>query len=120
MDQKPGAGHRDRAQVTDLTQAVQEATGETVQVAFVDQGYAGAEPAAAAAHSVPWKWSKLAEAKRGLVLLPKRWVVERSFGWAARFRRLARDCERLATTLTGAHWLAFAGLMSANLFRQSA
>jgi transposase len=41
------------------------------------------------------------EAKRGFVLLPKRWVVERSFAWAARFRRLARDCERLATTMAG-------------------
>ena len=28
---------------------------------------------------------------KGFVLLPRRWVVERSFGWIARFRRLARD-----------------------------
>ena len=34
---------------------------------------------------------KLPEAKKGFVLLPRRWVVERSFGWMARFRRLARD-----------------------------
>lgn len=34
------------------------------------------------------------EAKRGFVLLPKRWVVERTFGWLGRFRRLARDYER--------------------------
>jgi len=54
---------------------------------------------------------KLAEAKKGFVLLPRRWVVERSFGWAARFRRLARDYERLPETLAGLHYLAFAVLM---------
>ena len=61
---------------------------------------------------------KLAEAKHGFVLLlPKCWVVERSVGWAARFRRLFRDYERLAATLSGVHWHAFVGLMLANLFR---
>ncbi len=51
------------------------------------------------------------EAKKGFVLLPRRWVVERSFGWLARFRRLARDYERTAEVLAGWHWVAFAGLM---------
>src|SRR5437763_529570 len=37
-----------------------------------------------------------------------RWVVERSFAWAARFRRLARDYERLPETLAGQHFIAFA------------
>ena len=115
------ANEQDRAQVAELTQAVQEATGDTVKVAFVDQGYTGKEPAAAAAaHGVQLEVVKLSEAKRGFVLLPRRWVVERSFGWAARFRRLARDYERLTSTLTGAHWLAFVGLLLANLFRQCA
>ncbi len=54
---------------------------------------------------------KLPEAKRGCVLLPKRWVGERSFAWSARFRRLARDFERLAATLAALHFLAFACLM---------
>jgi transposase len=54
---------------------------------------------------------KLPEAKKGLVLLPKRWVVERSNAWAARFRRLARDYEPLAETLKGLHCVAFAILM---------
>jgi len=49
--------------------------------------------------------------KEGFVLLPRRWVVERSFAWAARFRRLARDYERLPETLAGLHDLAFAILM---------
>ena len=54
---------------------------------------------------------KLPEAKRGFVLLPRRWVVERSFAWAARCRRLARDYERLPETLAGLHVVAFAVLM---------
>ena len=54
---------------------------------------------------------KHTEAKRGFVLLPRRWVVERSFGWAARFRRLARDYERLTQTLAGLHYVAFVCLM---------
>jgi transposase len=112
------ANEQDRAQVGELTHAIQEATGNAVQVAFVDQGYTGQEPAAAAAaHGVRLEVVKHTEAKRGFVLLPRRWVVERSFAWAARFRRLARDYERLATTLAGYHWLAFATLMLQSLFK---
>jgi transposase len=115
------ANEQDRAQVGALSAAVQEATGQSVQLAFVDQGYSGPTPAAEAeAHGIRLEVIKLSEAKRGFVLLPRRWVVERSFGWAARFRRLARDYERLATTLAGLHWLAFVGLMLNALYRQSA
>ena len=51
------------------------------------------------------------------MLLPKRWVVERDFGWASRFRRLARDYERLPETLAGIHFVVFAGLMLAQFVR---
>lgn len=61
--------------------------------------------------------SKLQEAKRGFVLRPRRWVVECSFGWAVRFRRIARDYERLTSSHEGVHWLAFVGLMLNSLFR---
>jgi len=44
---------------------------------------------------------RLQEAKKGFVLLPRRWVVERSFGWLNRFRRLTRYYERLPETLAG-------------------
>ena len=115
------ANEQDRAQVAELVQAVQAATGDQVQVAFVDQGYTGEEPAAQAAqHGVHLEVVKHHEAKHGFVLLPRRWVVERSFAWAARFRRLARDYERLASTLAGYHWLAFAMLMLQSLFAKSA
>lgn len=115
------ANEQDRAQVKDLAQAVQAATGENVQLAYVDQGYTGETPAAAAQeHGIKLEVVKHTEAKRGFVLLPRRWVVERSFAWAARFRRLARDYERLAATLAGYHWLAFALLMLQSLFAKSA
>jgi len=114
------ANAQDRAQVGELAQAVQAATGQNVAVAFVDQGYTGEEPAAAAAaHGIELRVVKHHAAKRGFVLLPRRWVVERSFAWAARFRRLARDYERLASTLTGYHWLAFATLLLALTHTQS-
>lgn len=60
---------------------------------------------------MPRKVVKPPEAKRGFVLLPRRWVVERSFAWTARFRRLARDFERLPETFRSLHFLAFAILM---------
>jgi transposase len=106
------ASEQDRAQVARLAAAVQAATGESVEVAFVDQAYTGEQAATdAAAHGIRLEVVKLEEAKRGFVLLPRRWVVERSFAWAARFRRLARDYERLPETVAGLHFLAFAILM---------
>jgi transposase len=54
---------------------------------------------------------KLPGAKKGFVLVPRRWVVERSFAWMARSRRLTRDCERLASTLEGLHYVAFSFLV---------
>ncbi len=106
------ANEQDRAQVGQLAEAVQKVTGENVELAFVDQGYTGETAAEEAeVHGIRLAVVKLAEAKKGFVLLPRRWVVERSFGWAARFRRLARDYERLPETLAGLHFLAFAILM---------
>lgn len=106
------ADEQDRAQVGQLAQQVQRATGETVEVAFVDQGYTGDEAAQQAAeHGIRLEVVKLPTAKNGFILLPRRWVVERSFAWLARFRRLARDYERLPTTLAGLHFLAFAILL---------
>jgi transposase len=115
------ADAQDRAQVARLAAAVQEATGGTVEVACVDQGYSGEEPATAAAtHGIRLDVVKLPEAKRGFVLLPRRWVIERSFAWAARFRRLAKDYERLPATVEGLYFLAFACLMLHRFFTLAA
>lgn len=111
------ANEQERAQVADLMEEVQAVTGDHVEAAFVDQGYTGEAPAAdAARHGVRLIVVKLEEAKRGFVLLPRRWVVERSFAWAARFRRLGRDYERLPSSLAGLHWLAFVTLSLNSLF----
>jgi transposase len=106
------ANAQDRDLVAVLAEAVQEATGQTVEVASVDQGYTGATPAAAAAaQGIDLVVVKLAQAKRGFVLLPRRWVVERSFAWVTRFRRLAKDYERLPEVVEGLYFLAFVSLM---------
>ena len=87
-------------------------TGNTVDLAYVDQGYKGPNAAEAALkQGIRLEVVKHPMAKRGFVLLPRRWVVERSFAWAARFRRLARDYQRLDTSLKGFHYLAFACIM---------
>jgi len=110
------ANEQDRAQVAELAARVQAETGESVEIAFVDQGYTGENAAdAAAEHGIKLEVVKLPTAKRGFVLLPRRWVVERSFGWMSRFRRLARDYERLPETLAGLHYLAFVILMLKNV-----
>src|SRR6266480_2006992 len=106
------ANEQDRAQVGQLAQAVQDVTGHKVELAFVDQGYTGDAPAQEAKEQgMQLEVIKLPHAKRGFVLLPRRWVVERSFAWMTRFRRLARDYERLPETLAGLHLLAFTVLM---------
>ncbi len=114
------ASEQERAQVGELAAQLQEVTGQSVELAYVDQGYTGGAAAQAAeAQGIRLEVVKLQEAKKGFVLLPRRWVVERSFGWAARFKRLSRDYERLASTLAGLHWLAFATLLLSSLFPKS-
>lgn len=69
------ANEQDRAQVQVLAEQVQHVTGNSVQVAFVDQGYTGNQPEQAAEKSgMDLVVVKLPEAKKGFVLLPKRWV----------------------------------------------
>ena len=115
------ADQGDRSQVEALAQDMQQVTGGTVEMAYVDQGYTGPNAEETAqSHGIRLEVVKHPLAKRGFVLLPRRWVVERSFAWAARFRRLVRDYERLDTTLKGFHYVAFACLMIANLFQQLA
>jgi transposase len=102
----------DRGEVGRLSAAVQAETDGSVEMAFVDQGYTGDKPAAAACeHGIDLEVVKAPEAKRGFVLLPRRWVVERSFAWATRCRRLVKDYEGYSSTLAGLHMVAFVCLM---------
>lgn len=112
------ANEQERAQVETLAQEVQEVTGEHVELMYADQGYTGEEPTEkAAGHGIELQVVKLEEAKRGFVLLPRRWVTrtvagpERTFGWFTRFRRLARDYERLPETVKGLHFVAYICIM---------
>jgi transposase len=95
------ANEQDREQAEKLAEVVQEATGE----------YSGETvDAEAQAHGIQLEVVKHLETRRGFVLLPRRWVVERDFAWASRFRRLVRDYERLPQTVAGLHFVAFACL----------
>jgi transposase len=106
------ANEQERAQVKQLAEDVQAVTQNSVEVAFVDEGYTGEQPKAdAKASGIDLIVIKLPEAKKGFVLLPRRWVVERSFAWTARFRRLARDFERTPEVLRSLYFVAFAILM---------
>jgi transposase len=112
------ADAQDRAQVAELAEAVQTATGDTVELAYVDQGYTGADAAAAAeGWGIRLEVVKLPEARKGFVLLPRRWVVERSFAWLSRFRRLAKDYERLPETVAGLHLVALSTLMLGRMLK---
>lgn len=85
------ADEQDREQA--LAVMIQEATGESVELAHVDQGYTGEKPTAEA-EGIRLEVVKRPEAPRGFVLLPRRWVAERGFAWASRFRGLVKDYER--------------------------
>lgn len=111
------AAEGDRSQVAELAQEIQQATGDTVELTYADQGYTGEAADEAAQHGIQMEAVQHPMARRDFVLLPKRWVVERSFAWAARFRRLARDYERLSQTLAGIHYFAFTWIMLAQLFK---
>src|SRR5262249_816917 len=111
---------QDRAQVSEPAKRAQEETGQTVEIAYVDQGYTGENAAdAAEEHGIKLEVVKLPTAKRGFVLLPRRWVIERSFGWMSRFRRLARDYECLPETLAGLHYVAFVILLALQLWQST-
>lgn len=115
------ANEQERAQVAELARQVQAVTGGTVEVVYVDQGYTGTDAAEQAkANSMELVVMKHTEAKKGFVLLPRRWVIERTFGWLGRFRRLARDYERLSESVAGWHWVASVTLLLAQLGLQSA
>ena len=106
------ADEQDRAHVEELAEKTQIATENSVEKAFVDQGYTGKDAAAAAqSHGIELEVVKVEGVKGGFVLLPRRWVVERTNAWAARFRRLARDYERLEKVLAGAHFVAYSMLL---------
>jgi hypothetical protein len=103
------ANEQDRAEVAALAQAVEAATGETVEIAFVDQGYMGDETVEAASErGLQLPVVKQPNTKYGFALLPRwsGWLNADLAGWGA------FGYERLPDTLKGLHFLAFAILMA--------
>jgi transposase len=88
---------QDRAALPALLKAVARKS-PWVQLAFVDGGYAGDETQRAAFEASRIRVSVVKRSDRsvkGFVVLPKRWIVERTLGWLNRARRLAKDFEAL-------------------------
>ena len=106
------ANEQDRAQVAHLAQAAQNLTNHNVTLAYMNQGDTGENAKQTAqAQGIELEVVKHNEGKHGFILLPRRWVVERGFGWAGRFRRLVRDYACLTQPIAGCHYRAFAYLM---------
>jgi transposase len=106
------ASEQDRDAMAAVARATQEATGEKVVMAIREGAYQ--DPVAhdaAQEHGIQLEVVMLPEARKGFVLLPDRWVVERGSAWHRRFRRLAKDYERLPGTLAGLRFVAFVCLM---------
>lgn len=101
------AKEQDREQVYEGCREVQQITGDNIDVVIADEGYTGEQAEIdAAVNGVDLVVVKRPSGTQGFILLPLRWVVERTFAWKARFRRLSRDLERLESSLLGFHWLA--------------
>ena len=83
-----------------------------IKTIFADAGYQGPKAAAAIAKSGTWKLEiiKRNELHR-FVVLPKRWIVERTLAWISRNRRLARDFERYARSAAAFIRLAMIRIM---------
>jgi len=92
-----------------------------LQRLFADGGYSGDETRAAAkrAGKVELEIVKRSDVAKGFVVLPKRWIVERTFGWLGRCRRLAKDFENLSRMQLAFVKLAMIRLMTRRIARLS-
>ena len=88
---------------------------------FADGAYSGTATAVAAAAKrtgkVVLEIVKRSDAAKGFVVVAKRWIVERTFGWLGRCRRLAKDCENLTRTQLAFVQLAMIRLMTRRIAR---
>jgi transposase len=86
---------------------------------FADGAYSGTETATAAKRDgkVNLEIVKRSDAVKGFVVVAKRWVVERTFGWLGRCRRLAKDFENLTRTQLAFVQLAMIRLMTRRIAR---
>lgn len=87
--------------------------------AIADSGYQGAATAAEVRTQadIPLEIVKRSDKVKGFVVLPKRWIVERTFGWLGRCRRLAKDFENLSRSHAAFIILAMIRLMLRRIVR---
>ena len=86
---------------------------------FADGGYAGKKLRGALKNNGEWTIEiiKRSDTAIGFELLPRRWVVERTFAWLGRCRRLAKDWERTIESSTAWTTIASIRLMTRRLAR---
>lgn len=104
---------QDRHALAGLLKAVSQKS-PWVKLAFVDAGYAGDETQRAAYEASRIRLTVVKRTDRevkGFIVLPKRWIVERTFGWVNRARRLAKDFETLITSSHAWFMLSMAFLL---------
>ena len=88
------------------------AAGRALGTIWVDGGYqAGVVAWAEAEVGYPLEVVARVPGARGFAVLPRRWVVERSFAWIGRYRRLSKDYEALEETSEAVIWAAFGTTM---------
>jgi transposase len=89
---------------------------------FADGGYAGDKLKAALADKGRWTIEiiKRSDKAKGFEVLPRRWVVERTFAWLGRCRRLAKDWEKTITSATAFLLLAHIRLLTRRIARHCA
>jgi putative transposase len=115
-----GAGVQDRDGATQLLAPLRSKFSR-LRLIWADQAYAG--------DLITWLWAlrpwrkirltivKRPEGIKGFLLLPKRWIVERTFAWLSRYRRLAKDYEYLTQTSEAMIQVAMIHLMIRRLAR---
>ena len=117
-----GADVQDRDTLAPLLQEVR-AKSPFVEIAFVDGGYQGDEQQRDAFERsrIHIEVVKRTDKEiKGFKVLPKRWVIERTFGWLNRARRLAKDFEQTIASATALFQMALAFLIIRRLARTSA
>jgi putative transposase len=91
-----------------------------IEIIFADGGYQGQPTAQAVGQVGLWQLSivKRRDDAKGFVVLPKRWIVERTLAWLSRCRRLVRNYEHRIATAVAFIRLAMIRLMVRRLCRQ--
>src|SRR5690606_4872204 len=104
-----GADVQDRDGAPDLIERACQ-NHPTVRKLFADGGYAGEKLTTAVAHieALAIEIVKRSDQAKGFVILPRRWIVERTFAWLNRCRRLAKDWE--ASIASAEAWMFIASI----------